>query len=165
MRIAIWVSLFFLLSSVGPPSDSLFFSEYQPIFMEREELEKSISMLPAKPIRETGKIFLYREFLFAVEPFKGVHVFNNSNASAPVAVGFIRIPGCVDVAVKGDLLYADNAVDLVQINIASLPSVQVINRLPNAFPELSPPDNRPLPIEFSTANRPASLIIVEWTRK
>ena len=80
-----------------------------------------------------------------VETFEGVHVFDNTDPKAPKRLGFIAILGCVDLAVKNNLLYADNSVDLVVIDIANIDNIKVINRVREVFPEPFPPNLNYIP--------------------
>lgn len=135
-----------------------------PVLMKRSDLVKSIESVAAKPLRETGKIYFYQSKLFVVERYKGVHIIDNSDPSNPVNVAFIQIPGCVDVATKGKHLMADNAVDLVAIDIEDINNVTTDQRLIHVFPELIPPGQSRVPNEFRMANRPKNTVIVNWKK-
>jgi hypothetical protein len=139
-------------------------SGYKPILMERTELEKSIIMEAPADLISPAKIYVKGSYIFISEKFKGVHVIDNHNPSKPDKIGFIRIPGCVDMAIKGNILYADNAVDLVSIAFDSTNwgNLQVTDRIKNVFPEITPPDGDYIPSEFSYHNRPDNTIIVGW---
>ncbi len=146
-----------LLFSASSP-----YSTYVPILMERSELEKSIAVLDSKVLTNPGKIYVKSDALYVVEKYKGVHVILNADPANPVNKYFIRIPGIVDVAVKANVLYADNAVDLVSVDIASLPTINVLDRVQDVFPELTPPGYTYMPYRFQKYNRPDNTIIVEW---
>jgi hypothetical protein len=140
-------------------------TEYEPLFMSRAQLETSVAYVGVQPIKQAGKIFVMGNRLYLNEKYKGIHVFDNTNPASPQKTGFIRIPGCIDMSFKGDVLYADNATDLVAVDISTLPQAQVLNRQRNAFPELSPPDLGYLPDTYLPENRLAGLVIVGWTKK
>jgi hypothetical protein len=130
---------------------------YTPVFMSRETLENSVRYIPgARDMLQTGKIYYREPYIYVNERYKGVHVINNSDPYRPVNEGFILAPGCIDMAVKGNILYLDNAVDLVSFD---LDSKQVTKRLQNVFPEPSSPDGF-FPVGFYS--RPAGYILVEW---
>jgi hypothetical protein len=106
---------------------------WTPYFMERADLEKSVSR--SDGVREMvspGKIWIASDRIYVVERYKGVHVIDNADPAHPAPVGFIVAPGCMDVAVKGDIIYLDNAVDLVAFDMAA--GVETA-RLKNYFPE------------------------------
>ena len=132
---------------------------YAPIYMSRESLEQSVKFLPGgRAMIQTGKIFYRAPYIFVNERYKGVHVINNTDPYNPVREGFILAPGCIDMAVKGNILYLDNAVDLVSFD---LNSKKVTSRLKNVLPEPLPPDDF---FRFRRENRPEGFIIVEWVK-
>ena len=147
------------LSATAFRSDLVVVREsYMPVFMSRETLENSVKYIAgARDMIQTGKIYYRAPYIFVNERYKGVHVINNSNPARPVKEGFILAPGCIDMAVKGNIMYLDNAVDLVCFN---LDSKQVTDRIRNVFPEPLPPDD----FFYFGYNRQAGFIIVEWKK-
>lgn len=137
--------------------------EYSPILMKKEDLEKSVKILSPRPVREAGKINIVNDKILIVDKYKGVHIINNSDPVHPEASHFIAIPGCIDVAVKDGYLYADNAIDLVVVDISTFSNIRFIKRLTGVFPELCPPNNNYIPYIFNEQNRPANTVIVGWT--
>lgn len=154
---------FVLFSSVSsPPEPEL--TEYVPVMIHRNELNVSVALLPARAMTNTGKIYRFNNYLFVVEPYKGIHVFDNTNPSSPNGLNYIRIPGCIDLTIKDGFMYVDNAVDLVTIDISDASNLRVVNRLQNVFPESLPPDQKDMPIVYEKSHRPEGLIIVEWKK-
>ncbi len=158
------VLLGFILITTSFDWDPVEEYNYSAIIMSRAELEKSIEFQAARPIIQIGKIYKKGSFIFITEKYKGIHVIDNTNPSTPIKAGFIRVPGCIDISVKNNSLYADNSVDLVTIDIGNLPEVKVTERIKNIFPEPLPPDLRYIPYKFSKENRPENTIIVEWKK-
>lgn len=138
--------------------------DYTAVLMSRQELEKSIAFQNAKPIVQIGKIYKKGSWVFITEKYKGIHLIDNTNPASPVKAGFIRVPGCIDIVMKNNSILADNSVDLVTIEISSLPQVKVVSRLRNVFPELLPPDLQYIPYKFSKDARPENTVIVEWKK-
>lgn len=143
------------------------FTEYVPVLMERSSLTQSISLKPPTTISDAAKIYYKENYIFVSERYKGVHIINNSNPKAPVNVGYISIPGCVDMAIKNNTLYVDNAIDLVVISLteAQKGNLTIEKRIENVFPEVSPPDGGVIPSKFNINNRPKNTIIVNWRHK
>ena len=139
-------------------------SEYTPILMERSALASSVSYQANQDLQNPGKFYLYGNFLFINEKYKGVHIIDNTTPETPINIGFVKIPGCLDIAVRAGVLYADNAVDLVAIDVTKFPDIVVKSRVPDVFPEPSPPDGLTVPSEFSLGNRPDNTVIVEWIK-
>ena len=161
-----FISYLILLSAVFLLSSDFYpVSEYVPILMDRAEMEKAVKLDSPRPMYEPGKIYYKSPWLLIVEKYKGVHVIDNANPSNPEKIGFLHIDGVRDVAVKNNVLYADNAVDLIAVQFnPSLTDVSVSKRIPNYFPEMAPPDGWGLPYSV-WANRPANSIIVGWKKR
>ena len=109
-------------------------SSHEPVYLGWKELRAAIRSEPAKPIAKRGKIGLRGHLLFINEPNQGIHVFDNTDPAQPKALAFLKIPGNVDLAVKGDVLFADSFVDLVALDISALPAVKELNRQVDVFP-------------------------------
>ncbi len=140
-------------------------TNYTPLFMPRSQLETSIASVGVQKTIQPGKIVLYQNYIYLVERYKGVHVIDNSNPASPQKMSFIRIPGCIDIAIRNDLLFADNAVDLVSLSIQNPLQIQVIAREKDVFPEMNPPDMGTIPEIYRKENRKPGLIIVAWNEK
>ncbi|MDO6390064.1 hypothetical protein Q4E40_08005 [Pontibacter sp. BT731] len=152
-----------LLCSCPGSVDPMPESAYAPILMSRQQLESSILKKEPRTISNPGKIYRYGSYILINEQYKGVHIINNQNPKAPVNMAFIQVPGCVDMAVKDDMLYVDNAVDLVAIKLSGMETIQVAKRVRDALPSLLPPDN--LEVYYNRAGAPEDAIIVGWELK
>ena len=89
--------VFFLGSS---PSEYTSDSEYFPVLMKNEDLEKSIKFLEAREIESPGKIYYKDQIIYLNEKYKGVHIIDNHDPLNPRRTGFINIPGCLDIAIN-----------------------------------------------------------------
>jgi hypothetical protein len=130
-----------------------------PVYLSWDDLRKST--LPQSPttIGEQGKIYIKDNFLFVNEKYKGIHIFDNSSPASPMDIGFINIPGNVDLAIKGNYLYADSYVDLVVFDISNINNPHEIYRLKDIFPYTIPETSEPFPItQIDTAKG----VIVGW---
>ncbi len=82
-----------------------------------------------------GKITVDGNYIYLSEPYKGIHVIDNSNPSSPKNVSFINIPGNEDMAITGKTLYADAYGDLVTFDISNPLDVVAKNFAANVFPD------------------------------
>lgn len=99
----------------------------RPIYAELDRWDEIIS-LPPQPVENLGKIYYKDPFLYVNERFKGIHVYDNSDPANPVPLAFIQIFGSEDIAIKDNILYADNYTDLVAIDISDIYNVVVVDR-------------------------------------
>ena len=97
------------------------------------ELRASIKTLPAQDLENPGKIYVKDNYLFINEVKKGIHIIDNSNPSSPKAISFIQILGNVDIAVKGNILYADSYTDFVAFDISNPKDVKEVSRTKEVF--------------------------------
>jgi hypothetical protein len=145
-------------------SDTAYYEAYTPRLLSRTALEESVQALPPRALHATGKIYLQGHYLFINEPYEGIHVVDNRNPALPRPVSFLRIPGNIDMALKGSLLYADNGPDLVTIDVTNPEAVQVRSRVREAFRELPMPGWGPLAEAGRPENRPANTVVVGWQK-
>ncbi len=97
-----------------------------------EDFREGVIWESAKPININGKVVVYQNLLFVLEPFDGVHVFDNTNIESPRALGFLVVPGNSDIVVKDDVLYLDSYTDLVKVGVADGRAVE-LGRIKLAF--------------------------------
>ena len=108
---------------------------YVPVYKTLTEVRASIKSEPARSPAKTGKVYKYGSYIFLNEVEKGIHVINNSNPSSPQNVGFINVPGNLDLAVKNGFLYADSYADMVVIDISDPVNAKKEKILNNVFPD------------------------------
>lgn len=101
------------------------YTMFTPVYRTLEEVRADIKSSVAVPVKSPGKIFVQGNYIFLNEIDKGVHIIDNSNPASPVNKYFIAIPGNLDLAVKGNILYADNYRDLITLDISNPANVQV----------------------------------------
>lgn len=94
---------------------------------------KKISSSAPRPIGQLGKIYYKDQTIYVTEFLHGVHVIDNIDPANPTPVRFLEIPGCRDVAIRGNLMYADNATDLVVLDISDLQDIKVVNRVEGLY--------------------------------
>lgn len=92
-----------------------------------------IKMLNPQPLLNPGKIFLRNRYLLLNDRNIGVHVFDNINPSNPVNIGFISIPGNIDVVMRGSILYTDYHNGIASIDLTNPTQPTVLYYLPNTL--------------------------------
>jgi hypothetical protein len=121
----------FLFPSASAPIYKYY--DYSPVFMDYADLENSVSYKPeGRSLVDPGKIYYNAPYIYINERYKGIHIINNSDPAHPVNEAFIVAPGCMDIAVKENILYLDNSVDLVAFD---LNTKKVTERIKWVFPE------------------------------
>ncbi len=108
---------------------------YEPVYITYEELRASVASEGPYALKNPGKIWFSNNYIFINERNEGIHVINNANPSNPINEAFIKIPGNLDLAVRGNTLYADSYIDLLAIDISNPSAVSVAKRVENALPQ------------------------------
>lgn len=136
--VATFVALFFSVLFSGCLKDTCKHSKtytwFEPLYKTSAEVRANIKSNPAREIQNPGKIFIIGNYIFLNEIDKGIHVIDNRNPSSPKNIGFIDIPGNIDLAVKGTALYADLYTDLVTLDISNPLNVTKKSIVDGVFP-------------------------------
>ncbi len=121
--------------------DEIYEKSYRnvPVYMSFDELRMPVTAGPASALINPGKIYFKDGIIFINEEMKGVHIIDNTDPSSPRNIGFIDIPGNMDIAIKGNTLYADSYVDMVAIDISDLDAPKEVSRVNDVFPYTLPP--------------------------
>lgn len=109
------------------------FVRFDPVYKTVAECRAEPVFEGPRPLKNPGKIYYRGHYLFINEFQEGIHVVDNSDPAAPRPIAFWRIPGNVDMAVKGDYLYADQYMDMLSINISNLQQPALTCRRENEF--------------------------------
>jgi hypothetical protein len=134
----------------------------EPVYMSYKDFREAVKVESTHSLQKPGKIYYKDNYLFINEIMKGIHVYNNANPASPQYVGFISIPGNVDMVIKGNIMYADSYIDLVGIDITNPAAAKEVARLKSIFPYSVPPYEsyyRLGPIDDTQG------VVVDWTVK
>ena len=99
----------------------------RPVYFSADDWDQ-ITATDPQPIENLGKIYYKDSFIYVNERNKGIHVIDNTNPAHPMPVRFINVAGSEDIAIKGNILYADNITDLVAIDISDFNNIRVTKR-------------------------------------
>jgi len=105
------------------------FTANSPIYMSYDELRAAVKPAAPRDLENPGKIYFKDDYIFVVEEMKGFHLIDVSNPASPQKKAFVQIPGCVDIAVKENILYADSYVDMVAIDVSDINNMKEIKRV------------------------------------
>ena len=154
-----WLLFFFaasFLSSCIKDKCTRTYVFYEPVYKTTDEVRANIKSNTPRKVERPGKLFIRGQYIFLNEMDRGIHVIDNANPAAPKNVAFIDMPGNIDLAVKGNSLYADLYTDLVTLDITNPLQVIVKTIKPNAFPFR----------RYSNGFQPDNTkLITDWVRK
>ena len=131
------------------------YTMYLPVFKSLAAVRTDIKSSAPVSIQQPGKLFVKGSYIFLNEVDKGVHIIDNSQPAYPKNIAFIPIPGNVDIAVKGNTLYADLYSDLIAVDISNPQAVAVTTILENVFPGRA----------YYNYSGDSAQVVVEWIKK
>ncbi|MDP9041796.1 MAG: hypothetical protein M3N30_07425 [Bacteroidota bacterium] len=108
-----------------------------PVYEVLTKFREGIKSGQPVAVSSPGKITIAGKYIYLSEPYKGIHIIDNSNPSNPKNVSFINIHGNEDIAITGNTLYADAYGDLVSFDISDPLNVVAKNFATNIFPDHS----------------------------
>ncbi|TVQ86236.1 MAG: hypothetical protein EA393_12425 [Bacteroidetes bacterium] len=164
LRLPLWIVAVLMLTAISVEPDDRDQTAYVPIFMKKSDLPNSVFIQEAREFETPGKIYIYGNMIYIVDLFKGIHIIDNQDPSNPLKIGFLYIPGVMDLAIRNNVLFADNSIDLVSIDISSYPQISILDRVAEVFPEPTPPDLLWIPWAYSSKRRPENTVIVAWVK-
>jgi len=124
--------LLLLVSGCEKSHDRLYVI-YEPIYAERTTVIASLNGNASEPITAVGKIYVKDPYIFISDTGRGIHVIDNHNPSHPIQTAFLAIPGNNDIAIKGNLLYADMEDELLTLDISNIHNVKLLNEQEGIF--------------------------------
>ncbi len=110
---------------------------YTPIYQPMSKIRSAVKAEEPHELRQTGKIYYHHGYLFLNEVNKGIHIIDDRDPSSPKNLAFIDIPGNLDIAARGNILYADSYTDMIALDISDPSHIRVEKRLKNVFPPRS----------------------------
>ena len=117
-----------------------------PVYMSYEVLRNSVATEANRDLVNPGKIYFKDDYIFIIENLEGIHVYDNTNPSAPVRKTFVKVPGAVDISIAGYIIYVDSFVDLVVLDAEDINNIHEVSRVKDAFPYLIPETDNDLPV-------------------
>ena len=105
-----------------------------PVTVSLAEFRASVEIQEPKSIKESGKIYSWKDYIFINDKNDGIHIIDNTDPFNPTNIKFLKIPRNMDIAIRDEKLYADNGMDLVVFDISDINSISEVGRLENVFP-------------------------------
>lgn len=111
---------------------------YEPVYSDAETFRTPANFESSRTISQNGNIYFKDNYLFVVEPNKGIHFIDNNNPENPINTGFLNVKGTSGLAIKGNYLYITALVDLVIVDVSSFANPVEVKRVEEAFPMALP---------------------------
>lgn len=105
------------------------YTAHLPVYLAMDDIRNTNEAEGVRELEDPGKIYVYRDLLLINDRYEGVHLFDNSDPSNPLPLGFIAIKGCLDMNVVNDVMFANQGVDLVSWDISDAGNPVFVQRL------------------------------------
>jgi len=105
-----------------------------PVTQSIVEFRASVKIQEPRNIKESGKIYAWKDYIFINDKNEGVHIIDNTDPFNPQNIKFLNIPRNMDIAIKDEKLYADNGMDLVVFDISNINKISEVGRVKDVFP-------------------------------
>jgi len=102
---------------------------YKPIYVDAN---MEVALEAPIPFFQQGKIYHYSHYIFVEEIGRGFHIIENIDKTSPTKVGFFQIPLNTNIAVRGNIVYANSGPHLLALKILEDGTI-VTNKLANVF--------------------------------
>lgn len=117
---------FLLLGCINPPPE--FPDEdiegYKPIYAS--DSDNTVQLQSARSIINPGQIYVKSTLLLINEIGEGLHIIDNTDPSAPVNRGFLKIRGSENMALKDGVLYINQFNSLLVIDVNDIQHFSII---------------------------------------
>ena len=162
LRVVLFVpAMLFLTISCEPEARAdLIVTGLRPVYAASDAWQR-VSLEGPREIQHLGKLAMKDAMLFVNERNAGIHIINNADSVNPVPIGFLNIPGNTDFDFKGDVLYADNYVDLVVMQVHPDWSFTITERIKDLYRSGVPAYPEGYRGYFECAD-PSRGVVVDW---
>ena len=109
---------------------------YAPSYLDRSTSDTIRHVAPQLTING-GSIYLYKTMLFQIEVGRGIHIFDFSDPENSVKTGFYELPGCEQLSIDGNIIYANSYSDLIVVDISIITDPKIVNLQPFYFEDKS----------------------------
>lgn len=150
-------AIFALMTGCSKKTATRTYSTYYPVYTDKSAALNALNGSAAQPVDSTGKVYVLGHTIFLNDLNKGIHIFDNTDPRHPVQVAFLSIPGNQDIAVKGNILYADMYQDLLAVDISDPRHAKITGKIKGLFEDRGSVNG----YETNTDDH----IITSWTRK
>jgi hypothetical protein len=108
-----------------------------PVYMTKSEIRLGSATNEApRELENPGQFYYYKEHIFIAEQGKGIHIIDNRQPENPQNIAFLAISGADNMAIRNDILYVNNYIDLLVVDISNPHNATVISRTEDAFDPL-----------------------------
>ncbi len=118
--------------------DTVVFRSYVPVTITASEWRTDgFTPAEATTLCEPSGFYVYGDYLFVLDRNEGLHLIDNRDNANPRPVSFIPIPGGQGLAVRNNILYVNQYIDLLAFDLSTPEAPRFLSRTEDVFDPFS----------------------------
>ncbi len=114
--------------------ETVTFRAFDPITITANEWRSDVfTPTAAETVCDPSGFYVYGDYLFVLDRNEGLHLIDNRDNANPRPVAFVPIRGGQGIAVRNNVLYVNQYIDLLAFDISSPESPRFLSRTEDAF--------------------------------
>lgn len=115
--------------------DIVTYQVYEPVTVSAGDWRASTFAVtePSGEVCDPSGFYVYGDYLFVLDRGAGLHVIENSDNDNPNPVAFVAVPGGEGIAVRNDVLYINQYVDLLAFDLREPAAPKLLSRTEDVF--------------------------------
>ena len=114
--------------------ETVHYQMYEPVTVtEVSWRSTALAYEPASEVCEPSGFYVYGDYLFIVDRNAGLHILDNRDNDNPRPLTFLPIPGGQGIAVRNDILYISQYLDLLAFDLADPTEPAFLHRTEDVF--------------------------------
>ena len=115
--------------------DTVTYQSYTPVTVEATDWRTSSFEFKDATVDvcQPSGFYVYGDYLFLVDRNQGVYIYDNRDNDNPVPIRFIAIPGAQGIAVRNDILYLSQYLDVVAFDLSQPTAPAFVSRTEDVF--------------------------------
>ncbi len=114
--------------------ETVHYQSYQPVLVSAADWRSTdFTYEAAGEVCEPSGFYVYGDYLLIVDRNAGLHIFDNRDNDAPRPLSFLPIPGGQGIAVRNNILYVSQYLDLLAFDLSDPKEPQFLHRTEDVF--------------------------------
>lgn len=109
------------------------YKAYEPVLLSGDEFRTTVRAEEGRELCRPAGFYVYGDYLMIIEDGAGLHIFDNADPTAPRSISFLPVDGAAGLAVRNDILYVNQFVDLLAFDLRDPESPTMVGRTEDVF--------------------------------
>ena len=115
-------------------TDTVTYTAYEPVVLVAGAWRNDdFPATEGRTVCDPSAFYVYGDLLFVLDRQAGLHIIDNRDNANPVPLKFIEIPGGEGMAVRNDVLYVNQYIDLLAFDLSDPANPELLSRTKDVF--------------------------------